>query len=234
MTSRDLLLVVLRRWYLMLLGAVLTVAGLYVAMHQPGVYFTRYEFVLLPPQTETYPNRFEDPHYGMTEMAGLVVTDFNAGKREPLIGSADTTLYGEGLHNGSRVRLPNNGSQWQPLYTKPNIEVQVVGPSAADVAAEASRIGEQLNAILKGRQDLLHIVPTMRMTALVSPKDPVVAYVGGSRGRVAIGIGAVGAAMTTILVVQFDRWRQRRQTRRDCLVPDKEEDLVPSRADRTA
>ncbi|WP_347354580.1 hypothetical protein, partial [Intrasporangium sp.] len=209
MTSRDLLLVLLRRWYLMLLGALVTVAALYVATHQPGVYFVRYSFVLLAPRSEVYPNQIEDPHYGMAQMAGLIVTDYNEGYREPLLASADTTLYGEGVRDGSRVRTPNNGSQWVPLFTTPNIDVQVVGPTAEQVGAEAQRIKARLTEILEQRQDALGIAPTMRITSLVSPADPVIAYVGGSRGRVAVGVGAVGATLTTILVVQFDRWRER-------------------------
>lgn len=218
MTSRDVLLAVLRRWYLMVLGGLLTLAGLYYATHQPGVYFTKYEVVLLPPATERWPNKIEDPHYSLTEMAGLVVTDYNDGQREPLSASADTLLYGEGIARGSRVRLPNHGSQWRPLYPTPNIDVQVVGPGAEEVGADARSISRRLGQILQQRQDELGVVPSMRITSLVSPTDPVIAYIGGSRSRAAVGAGAVGLPLTTILVVQFDRWRSRRR-RRDLEAP---------------
>ncbi|MDN5795492.1 MAG: hypothetical protein L0H79_07035 [Intrasporangium sp.] len=243
MTSRDLLLVVLRRWYLMLLGALLTVAALYVATHQSGVYFIRYTFTLLAPRNEFYQNQIQDPHVGMGAMAGLIVTEYNAGRREPLLASADTTLYGEGLRRGSRVRVPNYGSQWQPLLTTPDIDVQVVGPTQDEVRSEAQRIKARLAGILEQRQDDLGIAQTMQMTSLASPASPVVAYVGGSRGRVAVGVGAVGATLTTILVVQFDRWRERRwegrprrrrrRRRRKATDVAAGQDRVPVLADRT-
>ena len=56
MTSRDLLRLVLRRWYLMLLGALLTVGAVYSGARQPGVYFTSYNVVLLPPSSKLSPN----------------------------------------------------------------------------------------------------------------------------------------------------------------------------------
>lgn len=211
MTSRDLLRVVFRRWYLILFGALLTVGVLYGAMHRPGVYFTKYFVVVLPPRSDLRPNNIEDPRYELTPMAGVIVTDYNAGKREPLLGSADTTLYGEGLRSGSRVRLPNDGSQWQPIYSKPNIEVQIVAPTAEEVISQSKRISVEITRLLKARQDELGVPQRVRMTALVSPTDPVIAYVWGSRPRTALGIGLVGVTTTTVVVLRFDRWRERRR-----------------------
>ncbi len=214
MTSRDLLALVLRRWYLMALGALISLGVLYEATHEPPVFFTQYSVVLLPPRSTTFPNNLEDPHYGMTPMAGVIVSDYNAGHRLTLLGSPDTTLYGEGVRDGSRVRLPNDGSQWQPIYDLPNIDVQVVGPSPEEVTAKARQIGDELEALLKRRQDQLGIRDTMRMTALISSPDPIIAQVGGARSRTALGVVLAGATLTTIGVVRFDRWWARRRTRR--------------------
>lgn len=224
MTSRDLLRLVFRRWYLMLLGALLTVGALYSVARQPGVYFTSYDVVLLPPSSKLSPNTIEDPRYGITPMAGLIVADYNAGHRQTLLGSPDTTLYGEGIRSGSRVRMPNRGSQWQPLYTTPNIDVQVVGATSGEVAVEAKRIGAQLTRLVEERQDELGVKQSMRMTTLVSAPDPVIAYVGGSRARVALGIGIVGITSSTVAVVALERWWVRR-SRRDRF------EAMPSRAD---
>lgn len=214
MTSRDLLRLVLRRWYIVLLGAVLTVVVLEVVSHRPGVYFTQYEVVLLPPVNETTPNKIFDPGYGMTPMAGLLVSAYNNGVPQPLLGSAQTTLYGEGLARGSRVSLPNAGSQWQPLHTRPSIDVQVVGPTEDAVSAEAKRIHKDLERLLKRSQDDVGIGATMRLSLLASPSDPAVVYVAGSRARALFGVGVVGATTTVIAACWFDpRWARRRAPR---------------------
>lgn len=207
MTVRDVLTVVLRRWYLMVAGALLSLAGLYQATHVPPVYYTQYYVVVLAPQSSVFPNTFEDPAYGMAPMAGLIASDYNKGKRQGLLGSADTLLHGEGVREGSRVHLSNDGSQWEPMYGRPNIDVQVVGPKPEEVAAKAKQIGLDLVALLEKRQVEMGIVPTMRMTTVLSSSDPIISQAGGSRSRAALAVTAAGALSTTIFTIQFDRWR---------------------------
>lgn len=213
MTTPELVHVLLRRWYLMMVGAAISLVVLYQVTHVSPTYFTQYSVVLLPPSSRTFPNTIEDPHYGLTPLAGLVVADYNAGAREPLMGSAETTLYGEGLRRGSRVRLPNDGSQWQPMYDKPNIDVQVVDPNPEVVRVRATEISTDLIRILKQRQDAAGVRSTMRVTALVSSQDPIVVPVGGSRSRAALAVTVSGATITSILVVLLDRYLMRRPRR---------------------
>src|SRR6186713_778862 len=107
MTARELLRLVIRRWYLMLVGAVLTVAALYVATHRPGVYWTQFNVVVLAPVYEYYPNNLADPHYALGPTAGVLVTDWNGEHRPLLTASSDTTLFGEGKRQGIEIRMPN-------------------------------------------------------------------------------------------------------------------------------
>lgn len=209
MTAKELLRLVLRRWYLMLAGAALTLCVLYVAIHQQGVYWTQFTLVLLSPTGRYYPNKIEDPRYSMSPMAGLLVADWNGSRRPLLTASGDTTLYGEGLRQGVEVRLPNQGSQWQPLYVSPNVDVQVVGADVETVEREAARVTSELSALLDQRQEAAGIRPSMRMTLISSPKEPSVAYVSGSRPRAMLAIGLAGAIVTTSLVCAVD-WYSRR------------------------
>lgn len=210
MTAKELLGHVLRRWYLMLAGAVLTVGILYFAIHQQGVYWTQFTVLLLSPTGQYYPNKIEDPRYSMSPMAGLLVADWNGSQRPLLTASGDTTLYGEGLRQGVEVRLPNQGSQWQPLYVSPNIDVQVVGADVPTVEREAARVTSELSALLDQRQEAAGIRPSMRMTLISSPREPTVAYVSGSRPRAMLAIGLAGAIVTTSLVCAVE-WLSRRR-----------------------
>ena len=125
-TSRELLSLVLRRWYLVLLGAAISIGALYLVTHKPGVYWSQISVLLLAPVHKFYPNNLENPHDALAPVAGLLVADWNGVDRPPLMATGDTALFGEGQRQGIEVRVPNEGSQWQPAYLTPNIDVQVV------------------------------------------------------------------------------------------------------------
>jgi hypothetical protein len=214
MTSRELFSVVLRRWYFMLLGAMISMAACYVTMHRPGVYWTHFYVVILAPTHEYYVNNLEDPHDRLAPMAGLVATDWNGAHHPLLVGSGDTTLYGEGQRRGVQVRMPNQGSQWRPLYFTPNIDVQIVDSDPEAVAREVRRVSSELDGLLQKRQDALQVQPRQRMSTMISPASPTVEYVAGSRSRAALATGLAGAAMTTITVYWIDRGLTSRSARR--------------------
>ena len=207
MTSRELLRLVLRRWYVMLLGAAISVGALYLITQRPDIYWTHFNVVVLAPlDKDDYPNKLENAHDQLAPMAGLLVADWNGVDRPLLMASDETTLFGETQRKGIQVRVPNEGSQWAPRYFSPNIHVQVVDSNPDTVAQEARRVSVELNALLQKRQDALGIQPAMRMTTMVSPADPTIEYVSGSRARAALATGLVGAALTLIAVYWTERW----------------------------
>jgi uncharacterized membrane protein len=214
MTARELLRLVIRRWYLMLVGAAITIAALYLATHRPGVYWTQFNVVVLAPVYEYYPNNLADAHYALGPTAGVLVTDWNGEHRPLLTASGDTTLFGEGKRQAIEIRMPNEGTQWLPLYYSPKIDVQVVDSDPAKVAREAQRVGAELNGLLERRQDALAIRPSVRMTTIMSPAEPTVSYMSGSPARAALAIGLVGAILTTVAVYWIERWSLWRHSRK--------------------
>jgi hypothetical protein len=214
LTTGGLLQLVLRRWYLMLVGAVLSLAALYLVTHQPGIYWTQVNVVLLPPPEEYYPNRLEDPAYALAPMAGLIVADWNGNNRPMITASGDTPVFGEGLRQGAQVRLPNRGSQWQPNYASPIIDVQVVGHDADSVIQQTHQIGTELEELLQQRQDAVGVSRTMRMTTIMSSADPTVYHIWGSSVRAGAATGLAGAGLTTVAVYWIDRWLLLRRSSR--------------------
>lgn len=212
MTSRQLLWLLVRRWYLVVLGMGLTLAILWPATHRPGVYWAQVNLVLLPPPSEYFPNMLEDPQYSLSALAGVIVTDFNGLNEPPLMASSQTTLYGEGRASGVEVRMPNAGTQWKPLYPTAMIDLQAVGANAQQVTDEVAETTRRLKELLVARQDELGIDPSVRVSMISSPADPVVYYITGSRAR-ALGAGAiVGFGLTIAGVYWFERLVQARRT----------------------
>ena len=205
MTLRELIVSALRRWPVLLLGAVLTLAALYLVVQQPGIYWTRFDVVVLAPVGREYRNNLEEPDYQLAPMAGLVARDWN-GTDDPLLtSSTDVSLHGMGERDGVQVKIPNQGTQWRPLYFAPNIEVQVVASTPEEVAARADRVRGELDALLQARQDTLLVDPTSRMTSIASPAEPTITHVTGSRSRAGLATGLAGLALTIVAASWLDR-----------------------------
>jgi hypothetical protein len=213
MTKSELLRLVLRRWYLMVLGAAVSVGVLFLATHQPGVYWTQFNVVLLPPENADHPNYLENPRYRLQPMVGVVVNDINKSERPLLTASSDTTLVGMGVRRGVQLRVPNQGNQWQPVFDANHVDVQIADDTPEAVSRRAKQVVRQISAALDVRQDELGIVPTMRISALANTDDPTIYYVAGSRMRAAAGTAVAGAVGTTILVYWLERWRLWRRHR---------------------
>ena len=199
MTTTRLLGTVRRRWYVLLAGCLLTLAGLaWVTQHQP-VYATQFNIVLLPPEQEDVPNQLRDGPYSLAEVAGVVAVE--VGEERPVpTASPDTTLYGVGEVSAIQVRVPNRGNQWQPQYTSPYLDVQVVDSSPDAVRAQADEVVSRVAESLARRQQELGLPRSAWVTSLPSSADPVVFPVAGSRPRALLAVTVVGVGGTAMLV----------------------------------
>lgn len=214
MTGRTLMSLFLRRWYLVALGAMLTVAGMYFTLQQPGVYWTKLTVILLAPADEYFPNKIQDPHYALAPMAGVLVKEWNRGHEAALTAGGDTTLFGMGKTDEVQVRMPNQGSQWNPLFLSPNIDVQVTGSDPEVVEKKALAVSDDLARILDRQQNDLGVNAKLRIGSVHSPELPTVYYVSGSRSRALGAVGLFGAISTFVIVSWLDRmlasgWRRR-------------------------
>lgn len=215
MTTAGVVRMLVRRWYLTLSGAVASLVVLWVAVHQPPVYFAQVDVLLLPPADTTQVNTLREGPYLLAPLAGLVAKDVNRGLQPSVTASPTTTLYGEGVREGERVRLRNQGSQWRPVFESGVIDVQVVGPEPDAVRDRIGSLVGDLDRALAERQEAARVAPPQRATLQGSPADPVVQQVGTSRMRAAGSVAVLGATLTFLAVAFVDRLLLRRRTRRD-------------------
>lgn len=212
-TAAELIRLLVRRWYVVVFGVALTVGATAQLLERPPVHFTQFEVVVLPPLEPMSPNTLRQDAYGMVPMAGLMVEEYNQGRHPLNMSTTETTLYGEGLRRGHRVRMRNIGNQWEPVYQDPVIDVQIVDPHRDRVASEAARIVAELNAILERRQDELGVRPVSRMSTRAAPVHPSIQEVGGSRTRTVGGLALLGGAFTLLAVIWAERLSFSRQAR---------------------
>ncbi len=212
MTSRDLLNAALRRWYVMVVGAVVSLACVYVSTQQPVVYWTQFNVLLIGPTNPDFPNYLEDARYTLHPIVGLVVSDINDGRPMMVTASTDTNMVGQGMTSGVQVRVPNLGTQWRLNPTANYIDVQVAASTPEELLRRADATLDEVAAALDARQDELGIMPGMRVTSVATTDDPTIYTVSGSRIRAAAASGMSGAAVTLVLVYWLERRRSTRSS----------------------
>jgi len=212
MTARDFLAAALRRWYVVVLGAVVTVGVLAVVQRQAPVFFTQYNIVVVGPSGTTEDsNVLENPRYGLQPLVGVISTDLNDGHPPLLTGDVDATMVGMGAREGVQVRVPNLGTQWRPLFSANYLDVQVAARTPEQVQAKAEETSARVEQLLEQRQDELGVPANLRARAVPSSEDPIVYPMAGSRSRALAGTGLTGMAVTAVLVFWLERWRPRRR-----------------------
>lgn len=212
MTARDFLAAALRRWYVVVLGAALTLGAFTVVQRQAPVFFTQYNIVVVGPSgTEEDNNVLENPRYGLQPLVGVISTDLNEGHPPLLTGDVDATMVGMGAREGVQVRVPNLGTQWRPLFSANYLDVQVAARTPEDVEVLAAQTSARVADLLEQRQDELGVPANLRARAVPSSEDPIVYPMAGSRSRALGATGLTGIALTAALVFWLERWRPRRR-----------------------
>lgn len=202
MTTRRLLLVAVRRWYVLLLGLVLTAtACLLVRANAVTVYWARTVVTVL--RTDVNPLHNEGD--SLTSLASVLVLRANGEPATTKTSSSETTLYGEGVLSGTRIRLLDVGRQWTTSIPDPVIYVEAVGESADVVTADINRMVAGLTADLTQLQDEFGVDPATRAFLRLEPEQPAVAEVSGDRTRSVGATALIGVVLTALALYATDR-----------------------------
>lgn len=213
MSVWELPRVLRRNWPVALVGIVTSLCvGVWVA-HTPGVYYEQVNVIFLMPETPDSGNALQNGNDNLIRTAGVVarlVTNDWSGP-EPVSDSA--TLLGEGVRRGYSVRLPNVGGQWAYNFDKPQLNVEVVGTTPAEVHGTMTRVLAKVNATLSNLQVSQGVRPSLRIQTRLSPPSSSVEYVTGSRARAFSVIVVLELGLTLAVLLALERWRARRLPR---------------------
>jgi hypothetical protein len=204
-----------RFWPVALVGLLTSVcAGVWIA-HRPGVYYEQINVIFIMPATPDSGNALQNGSDNLIRTAGLVarlVTNDWSGP-EPVSDSA--TLLGEGVRSGYSVRLPNAGGQWAYNFDKPQLNVEVVGTTPAEVRSTMTQVLARVNGTLAGLQDSQSVRPSLRIQTRLSPPSASVEYVTGSRARTFAVTVVLELALTLAALFALERWRTGGRRSRD-------------------
>ncbi|MEV8182571.1 hypothetical protein [Specibacter sp. NPDC078692] len=204
MTRLELFRLLVRRWYVVLLIAVLTAFGIGMVRHPQAVYYTNVNVMFLPPD-----GVLMDQTESLINFAALIERQYNQGQAPLRLSSNDATLYGAGVRSGSSVALYDIGGQWQTNFNRPVLQVEVVGPTKADVQDQIETILARIHAISVQTQQAAGVLPLQMIRNTVSPDPPVISAVQGNRLRATAGIVCLGLVLAVGTSYLVDRILQR-------------------------
>lgn len=210
MSFRHLLRALVRRWPILLVGALCTAAVGFVAVRADGVYWSRTNLVFLAPSSKMYPNSLKTRSEDLIITAGLVAKRVNGPAAVEKYSSTDATIIGI-PDTGSPfwLRLPDTGGQWSPNFADQFLILEVVGDSPEEVQQIQDDVVARARFELNAMQREQFVDPVNDITFTVAPEPPVIYHVRGNRVRALGMTAALGGGITLATVVALE-YRSRR------------------------
>jgi hypothetical protein len=192
---------------------VLTTAGVAGKVaRQPGLYWSQVNVIFQAPQSALYPNTLLVESEALITTAGVVAKAIDPSSGAHVV-SDSVTLVGQGIRNGWSVRLPDIGGQWATNFSRPVLDVEVVGSTAAQVGAMILRLENRIKTVVARLQDDKNVSAVNRITVSPNPETPPMYYQSGSHRRALAATALIGLIATFALCRAVDR-RIRRGRRR--------------------
>jgi hypothetical protein len=192
----------------LVVGLLVTFSAVAVLPEPRGVYWTKADLIFLAP-TKITGNPLSADFDSVVYFAAAVEREFNRRPAEARVASSTATLYGRGVREGFEVTLPSIGTQWQPVFDRPKLTVEVVDTTEAKARQDLYRIVNDLKTIVRDRQVAAGVDVRLMIRTSLTPSQPVITYVTGSHTRERAAVFLLGLSMSLALAV-FSADRRRR------------------------
>jgi hypothetical protein len=200
MTLWQLVRAALRRWTVLVAGAVATLGFMYSTTLDDGVFWSRTQVVFLAPPSTAYPNALRTTSEDLIITAGVVAKTVSGPDKVTKYASPDATLVGQGVRDGWSIRLPDTGGQWAPHFDQQVLYVEVVAATAEEAEARQGEIITRIAEELDRLQRSAGVKPVNHITVTIAPESTVVHRVQGSTIR-SVGMAGVLGICATFAVI---------------------------------
>ncbi|GGV59178.1 hypothetical protein GCM10010294_06960 [Streptomyces griseoloalbus] len=207
MSPRDVAEALLRRWYVLLLGLLLTAAGTYQVLRPAPQYVSSAVVVLKPPVTGNQPNQLTNLQPPLATLSYGVVQQLEspAGREE---------LNAAGVRGAYQLIPRNSGTSATPRYLIPSVQVQARRAGAVEADTAVQRVVDVYTRHVADLQDAQGIAPGLRISASVLVA-PSATPVQGSRTRALAGTALLGGTAAILGALWCDRYALRRRERNE-------------------
>ncbi|SIN90813.1 hypothetical protein [Agromyces cerinus] len=210
MTLPELIRSMIRRWPIVVAGAICTVALGYLAVSDDGVSYARTEVVFLAPTSELNPNSLKTTSEDLIITAGVVSKAISGPGKVTKFADPSVTLVGLGVRDGWAVRLPDTGGQWASNFSSQSLIVEVVARDREAALAKQHELVDRIELELASLQRDAGVDPVNDITVSVVPESGVVRDLNGSSIRALAVIGVLGVSATTACVLLVEHRARRR------------------------
>jgi len=209
MTFWELLAALLRRWPILLVGALCTALAGYAVVREDGVYFTRTEIVFLAPTSSVYPNALRTQSEDIIDLAGVVAKKLVGAGEVTKYAAPEVMLAGLGVRDGWSLGLPDTGGQWGSNFATQELVLDIVAPTRERVKERQDELVDQIMTELHELQSDRGVDPINEVTAIVAPQTTIIHHIGGSRPRALGMTAALGIGATVAVVILLEHRRRR-------------------------
>jgi hypothetical protein len=194
-----------RRWYLVLVGALLTVLGGLAAAHVPPRYLASEVVVVQPPVSPYAPNPMTGLYPSLAITAAVVAERLSTPDAEAKFRAAGVV--------GPYEFLPRNtGTNQEPRYVIGSMTVTNIAGDPKTALRALTILTDAFANELKALQDRWNVAPQLRIgiATLVAPSATLLLH---STSRVLLGAALLGCVSTVAVTFWFDEFRRRRRSR---------------------
>lgn len=235
MSAADTFRSIVRRWYIALLGLVVTFASCAVLAPGQHVYSARATVVFLWPGTVPVSPTDDTGIPALVNFAAMVrlaLPSADGGSSDG--ASFGGSLVGAGVRKGYEVVLPNSGGQWSQSYSQPMLAIEAVDSTPQDAENELKSIMRQIEQATSDLQARLDIPSAARVTTSAGTANIDIVDGGvnsGTRLRGLLALGFLGFLLSAVAAVVTDRALTRRPQTGDPRGP--REDALTAAGSRT-
>lgn len=196
MTFRELIRVMVRRWYV--LAATIVLATLLTTrfLSDATLFATHTKVVFTWPGSSILAADNGTRDADVIAFAGVIATDVSEGKTSWPYATNDAPLYGAGIRRAAVVHVPNAGGQWEISFPDGVVAIEIVGPSRQWVEAQQQSLVARIDQASVERQGASGTAPVDYVMVRVDPSTTDIHAIGPSPVAVAMALFAmVGAAL---------------------------------------
>ncbi|MFE4636821.1 hypothetical protein ACFRJ1_26030, partial [Streptomyces sp. NPDC056773] len=209
MSPGELFRTLRRRWYVLVLAAVLAAAGALQVLRPTTTWVSTAIVVLKPPVTSNQPNQYANlqPPLAAVSLAAVQQLDSSDGEAE---------LRAAGVAGTYRLLPRNSGTSVTPRYLIPSLQIQVQHTDPATADRSVLKIVEVYGKHLSDMQAEQKIPAAGRMSVTLLVKPSAVAQLGTkSRGLAGTALlSLVAGVACAVWTDQFLAARARRRRAR--------------------
>jgi hypothetical protein len=199
----DLVGVLWRRWYAVVIGALLTAAVGNFAIHPPARYQASEVLLIKPPISQTAPNAVTGLHPSEAVTAAALADRLETADEKAQFRALGVT--------GTYTFAPRNtGTNQQPRYVIGSMAITYVTGDATESLRSLQILSNTFLDDLKALQDGYNVRKDLRITAsmLVPPTTTLLPH---SAIRSLAGVGLLGVLLTFALTLWADEILRRRR-----------------------